>query len=104
MFVSSCCQVETLYGKSALWQEVQGVAVTSLSPGLQVRCSLTLQPKDSLTIGKVGLAFLAGLNHSHGHLWLGPFSVDVLSIGFQGNLTVYINIICINNNKKNMLY
>lgn len=76
-------ELASLYGNSGLWEEVQGVAVTSLSPGLEVHCSLTLQPKDSLTIGKVGLSFLAGLNHSHGHLWLGPFAVDVLSIGFQ---------------------
>ncbi|CAH1405263.1 unnamed protein product [Nezara viridula] len=76
-------ELELLFANSVLWAEMQGVAVTSFSPGLQVRCSLALQPKDSLTIGKIGLAFLGGLNHSHGHLWLGPFTIDVLSIGFQ---------------------
>nr|XP_024217059.1 sortilin-related receptor isoform X2 [Halyomorpha halys] len=76
-------ELELLFANSVLWAEMQGVAVTSFSPGLQVRCSLALQPKDSLTIGKIGLAFIRGLNHSRGHPWLGPFTIDVLSIGFQ---------------------
>jgi len=78
-------QLNSLFQSSLIWEEFRSATVHGFSPGLLVRCNLVLQAKDSLTISKVGLSFLSGLKHLHGHLWLGPFSVDVQSIGFTAN-------------------
>ncbi|XP_073993369.1 uncharacterized protein [Rhodnius prolixus] len=80
-------QLESLFDRSLVLSELRRASVTSFGPGpgLHVTCSLVLQPDRSLTIRKIGLAFLAGLNHTHGRLWLGPYVVDVRSIGFQAS-------------------
>ncbi|XP_014260775.1 uncharacterized protein LOC106673246 isoform X2 [Cimex lectularius] len=76
-------QLESLFRHSLLWSDVKRATVTSLMPNLKVKCSLVLKAKDSLTVSNVGLAFLNGLNHTHGHCWLGRFIIDIQSISFS---------------------
>ncbi|RZF47072.1 hypothetical protein LSTR_LSTR017638 [Laodelphax striatellus] len=36
--------------------------------------------------GRVGMAFLGGLHHQHGNAWLGNYTVDIQSIGFESKV------------------
>jgi hypothetical protein len=61
-----------------------------LRRALQVLCHLLLvvteapQSEADEPANRAGLAFLRGLFHHEGHMWLGSWSVDVQSIVFSG--------------------
>lgn len=73
----------------SLWYD--GCEVTDLSPGqtkgVQVQCEIKFsqEPESAIGVGQIGIAFLKTLRILHGHTWLGNYSVDVQSIGFQSN-------------------
>lgn len=79
---------------SVLSEPYHSTAVTELLEGIGggvgVRCQLVLRATAQLTATKVGLAFIGGLRNFHGHVWLGNFSVDIQSIGFQGTVLYFI--------------
>jgi hypothetical protein len=68
--------------------------VTDLSPGtskgVQVQCEIKFfqDPESAIGIGQIGIAFLKTLRIQHGHTWLGNYSVDVQSIGFQSKFSI----------------
>lgn len=86
-------QLDKLYSESILSEEYHSSVIARFGPGkglnsqlqsgLSVQCWLALRPTDRLSPEKVGMAFLGGLEHNHGNVWLGNFSVDIQSIGFE---------------------
>lgn len=78
-------QIDNLFSLSAISGPYHSAAVTHLTPGLVAHCQIVLKSTDEGASGNVGLAFLGGLRHQHGKVWLGNFSIDILSIGFQSN-------------------
>lgn len=60
--------------------------------GVVVECRLILRsaPPHGEAANEVGLAFLRGLTHRHGKMWLGGFEIDVQSIGFTGKELKYV--------------
>lgn len=87
-------QLDQLFSESILSEEYHSSVVTKFGPGpgpdpgdrqpvLVVQCWLALRPTDQLSPEKVGMAFLGGLHHNHGKVWLGNFTIDIQSIGFE---------------------
>uniref|UniRef100_A0A1B6LW04 SEA domain-containing protein n=1 Tax=Graphocephala atropunctata TaxID=36148 RepID=A0A1B6LW04_9HEMI len=79
-------QLDSLFSLSVVSEPYHSVAVSELLPatqGLLVRCQVVLRASTPLTASRLGLAFIGGLRNQHGHVWLGNFSVDIQSIGFQ---------------------
>ncbi|XP_075213189.1 uncharacterized protein LOC142319602 [Lycorma delicatula] len=88
-------ELDKLYSESILSEEYHSSVVTRFGPGkdprgyksgLAVQCWLVLKPTDHLSPEKVGMAFLGGLNHKHGNVWLGNYTVDIQSIGFESKV------------------
>lgn len=84
-------QLDKLFAHSILSEEYHSSVVTLSDPGwgldfkrpkVIVHCWLALRPTDQLT-EKVGTAFIGGLIHHHGKVWLGNYTIDIQSIGFQ---------------------
>ncbi|XP_054268488.1 uncharacterized protein LOC128990218 isoform X1 [Macrosteles quadrilineatus] len=78
-------QLDSLFSLSVMSEPYHSVAVTQFAPGLSVQCQIVLRAATHLTASKVGLAFIGGLRNQHGHVWLGNFTVDIQSIGFQAS-------------------
>lgn len=84
-------ELDKLFSESILSEEYHSSVVTLFAPGgrktrLVVQCWLALRPTDQLTPEKVGMAFLGGLHHKHGRVWLGDFIIDIQSIGFESKV------------------
>ncbi|XP_003242462.1 low-density lipoprotein receptor-related protein 1 isoform X1 [Acyrthosiphon pisum] len=90
-------QLDDTFRNSELSPWYDGCEVIDLSPGqakgVQVQCEIKFsqEPESAIGIGQIGIAFLKTLRIQHGHTWLGNYSVDVQSIGFQmsGELGVW---------------
>uniref|UniRef100_A0A1B6K3W3 SEA domain-containing protein n=1 Tax=Homalodisca liturata TaxID=320908 RepID=A0A1B6K3W3_9HEMI len=81
-------QLDSLFSLSVVSEPYHSVAVSELLPALQgllVRCQVVLRASTQITASRLGLAFIGGLRNQHGHVWLGNFSVDIQSIGFQAS-------------------
>lgn len=85
--------MDETFKNSELSPWYDGCEVTDLSPGqankgIQVQCEIKFcqEPESAIGIGQIGIAFLKTLRIQHGHTWLGNYSVDVQSIGFQSML------------------
>ncbi|XP_039297031.1 sortilin-related receptor [Nilaparvata lugens] len=79
-------ELDNLFGKSVLSEDYHSSVVTALEPGLKVHCWLALRPSSQFMPGRVGMAFLGGLHHQHGNAWLGNYTVDIQSIGFESKV------------------
>ncbi|XP_049959098.1 uncharacterized protein LOC126475337 [Schistocerca serialis cubense] len=81
-----CRQLDELFGRSGLSGRYNGSAVPALEAarpsGVRVRCRLLLLSPEPEP-GLAGVEFLRGLRHRRGRMWLGDFTIDVQSIGFQ---------------------
>lgn len=79
-------QLDSLFSLSVVSENYHSTAVSEMLPvsGLLVHCQVVLRPSPLLRASRVGLAFIGGLRNQHSHVWLGNFSIDIQSIGFQG--------------------
>lgn len=76
-------ELDKLFLRSDVGEYYNKSEILEINPEMTVKCLVLFRNNDNLNVGKIGLAFLRSLRLQHGHTWLGNFTINIQSIGFQ---------------------